>query len=115
MTTNESGAYQIGPLTPGTYELRTTRTGFKTAVRSGVLLQTGATLKLDVQLELGQVTDRIEVSGGGSDASRHRKTSVAEVLVATQQLERIPVNGRNYTRLLVLMPGMSDISPGVQG
>ena len=104
---NESGAWQIGPLVPGTYELRISRTGFKTAVRTGVVLQTGATLKIDVALDLGDVSERIEVTAA-APMLQTQEASVGGV-ITTQQLERIPVNGRNYTRLLVLMPGTSDI------
>ncbi len=104
---NESGAYQIGPLTPGTYELRTTRPGFKTAIRSNVVLQTGATLKVDISLDLGDVSEKIEVTAA-APMLQTQETSVGSV-ITTQQLERIPVNGRNYTRLLVLMPGTSDV------
>ncbi|MBC8164548.1 MAG: carboxypeptidase regulatory-like domain-containing protein, partial [Bryobacteraceae bacterium] len=107
VVTNESGSYQIAPLTPGTYELRTTRPGFKTSVRTGVVLQTGATLKLDLTLDLGDVSERIEVTAV-APMLQTQETSVGSV-ITTQQLERIPVNGRNYTRLLVLMPGTSDI------
>lgn len=104
---NESGAWQIGPLPPGTYELRTARPGFKTAVRSGVVLQTGATLKIDITLELGDVSEKVEVTAE-APMLQTQETSVGSV-ITQQQLERIPVNGRNYTRLLVLMPGSSDI------
>ena len=105
--TNEVGAYRIGPLVPGTYDIRTTMTGFKTKLQSGVILQTGAVLKLDFTLDVGDVSERIEVSAA-APMLQTQETSVGGV-ITTQQLERIPVNGRNYTRLLVLMPGTSDI------
>ena len=62
VVSNETGAYQIGPLTPGTYEVRSTRTGFKTKIQPNVILQTGATLKMDMSLDVGDVSERIEVS-----------------------------------------------------
>lgn len=107
VTTNETGAYRVAPLSPGTYDIRVTISGFKTKVQTGVLLQTGATLKLDVGLEVGEVTESIEVTAA-APILQTQDTAVAGV-ITTSQLERIPVNGRNYTRLLVLMPGTSDI------
>jgi len=107
VSTNEAGAYRIGPLAPGPYEVRTNNTGFKTKVQSGVVLQTGATVKIDFSLEVGDVSERIEVSAT-APMLQTQETSVG-VVIETAQLQRIPVNGRNYTRLLVLTPGASDI------
>ena len=81
-------------------------TGFK-AVQTGIVLQTGAVLKVDLTLDVGDVSERIEVTAA-APMLQTQETSVGGV-VTTQQLERMPVNGRNYTRLLVLMPGTSDI------
>lgn len=105
--TNEAGAYRIAPLTPGTYEVRATMPGFKTKVQNNVVLQTGSVIKLDQSLEVGEVTESIEVTAA-APMLQTQETSVGGV-ITTAQLQRIPVNGRNYTRLLVLMPGTSDI------
>jgi hypothetical protein len=105
--TNETGAYRIGPLVPGTYTLTTKLNGFKTKVQKEVSLQTGAVLKIDFALEVGSVSESIEVTGA-APMLQTQETSVGGV-ITTSQLQRIPVNGRNYTRLLVLMPGTSDV------
>jgi hypothetical protein len=107
VVTNETGAYRIGPLVPGTYDVRSTLTGFKTKIQTGVILQTGGVLKLDLTLDVGDVSERVEVTAA-APMLQTQETSVGGV-ITTQQLERIPVNGRNYTRLLVLMPGTSDV------
>ena len=107
VVSNETGAYQIGPLTPGTYEVRSSRTGFKTKIQNNVILQTGATLKVDFSLDVGDIAERVEVTAT-APMLQTQETSVGGV-ITTSQLERIPVNGRNYTRLLVLMPGTSDV------
>lgn len=107
VTTNAAGSYTIAPLIPGTYELRISNAGFKTKVQTGIVLETGAVVKVDGQLEVGAVTESVEVSAQAA-MLQTQETSVAGV-VTQSQLERIPVNGRNYTRLLVLMPGTSDI------
>jgi hypothetical protein len=107
VTTNEAGVYTISPLIPGNYELKITNAGFKTKVQTGIILETGAVVKVDGQLEVGAVTESVEVTAQAA-MLQTQETSVAGV-VTQSQLERIPVNGRNYTRLLVLMPGTSDI------
>jgi len=106
-TTNDAGLYTLSPLIPGPYELKVTNSGFKTKVQTSIVLETGAVLKIDMQLDVGAVTESVEVTAA-APMLQTQETSVAGV-VSQSQLERIPVNGRNYTRLLVLMPGTSDI------
>lgn len=105
--TNEAGLYRISPLVPGNYTLTTKQSGFKTKIQKDVVLQTGAVLKLDVQLEVGNVSESVEVTAA-TPMLQTQEASVGGV-VTTSELSRIPVNGRNYTRLLVLMPGSSDV------
>ena len=62
VTSNDAGAFTLTPLIPGPYELKVTNAGFKTRVQSNIILETGATLKIDVQLEVGQVSEQIEVT-----------------------------------------------------
>ncbi len=107
VVTNETGAYRLGPLVPGTYTVTAKLSGFKTQVQKEVVLQTGAVVKIDVALEVGNVTESVEVTGA-APMLQTQEASVGGV-ISQSQLARIPVNGRNYTRLLVLMPGTSDI------
>jgi hypothetical protein len=71
------------------------------------LLELGATLDVPSRLELGDVTESIEVTAA-APLMQTQEASVGGV-VAGSQLDRMPVNGRNYTRLIVLMAGTSDI------
>lgn len=112
VTTNDAGAYTVAPLIPGNYEVKVGNPGFKTQVQPNVILQTGAVVKVDFKLEVGAVSESIEVSASAV-LLQTQEASVAGV-VTTAQLERIPVNGRNFTRLLILMPGTSDVPPGQQ-
>lgn len=107
VVTNDTGAYRIAPLVPGTYTLRASISGFKTKVQNEIILQTGAVLKVDFGLEVGDVSERVEVTAA-TPMLQTQEASVGGV-ITQEALERIPVNGRNYTRLLVLMPGSSDI------
>ena len=109
VTTNDAGAYTLSPLIPGEYEVKVVNAGFKTKAQGNISLQTGATQKVDFQLEVGQVSERIEVTAA-APIMQTQEASVAGV-VTTSQLERIPVNGRNFTRLMVMMPGVSDAAP----
>jgi Carboxypeptidase regulatory-like domain len=106
--TNEAGHYRVTPLNPGTYTVGVEVTGFKSQVRNGVVLQVAAVLAVDFTLELGEVTETIEVTG----AAPILQTSEASVgnVVDAHELERMPVNQRNYTRLILLSPGTSSVT-----
>jgi hypothetical protein len=106
--TNDVGQYRITPLNPGIYNFSVKAQGFKTQVRNGVVLAVGAVLEVDFTMALGAVTETVEVTGA-APVLQTEEASVGNV-VAAKELERLPVNGRNYTRLILLMPGTSSVS-----
>ncbi len=108
VSTNERGAYRAYPVQPGTYEIAASSEGFKTRVQGGVIVQVAATVKVDLRLELGQVTETVEVTGQ-VPVLQTQDASVGGT-VTTTEIERIPVNGRNYTRLILMMPGTSGMT-----
>jgi hypothetical protein len=62
VTTNEVGAYLVTPLIPGRYEVKTSVAGFRTRVQPEVVLETGAVVKVDFQLDIGAITESVEVT-----------------------------------------------------
>jgi hypothetical protein len=60
--TNEAGQYRVTPLNPGTYTIQVESAGFKKEVRSGVVLEVGAVLEVDFALQVGELTETIEVT-----------------------------------------------------
>ena len=64
--TNETGNYTVPFLVPGVYAVRAEREGFKPLTRSDVLLQVGDVARVDFKMELGAVTEAIEVHGGAT-------------------------------------------------
>lgn len=106
--TDAQGTYRVFPLNPGRYEVTASATGFKSSLRPNIVLEVASNLKVDFALEIGQVTEQIEVAAS-APMLQTQDASVGRT-IDTQELERLPVNGRNYTRLIVLMPGSSDIS-----
>src|SRR5690242_6725264 len=65
LVTNEAGDYTSPPLVLGTYTVTVNQHGFKEFVRSGILLQGGEIVRADAALELGTVSERVEVSASG--------------------------------------------------
>ncbi|HYO80130.1 MAG TPA: carboxypeptidase-like regulatory domain-containing protein, partial [Bryobacteraceae bacterium] len=102
--TGPDGRYTIAALSPGTYEVRAERPNFRPLVRKGIDLTIGATATLDLALELGaegqEVT--VEAQAPGVNIS----TSELSYLVAGEALRELPLNGRNWTDLSLLQPGV---------
>ena len=65
LVTNDAGDYTSPPLVLGTYTVRVEQRGFKEFVRSGILLQGGEVVRADAALELGAVSEKVEVSATG--------------------------------------------------
>ena len=103
--TNEVGNFRVFPLNPGVYTVMASTSGFKTQIRDGVVLQVSEIVEVDFVMELGEVTETIEVTGA-APIMQTQEASVGNV-VNTRELERLPVNQRNFTRLILLMPGTS--------
>lgn len=106
-STSEVGAYRIYPLDPGTYRVSASTDGFQTQLQSDITVQLAAIVKIDFSLVIGEVTETVEVTTA-APLLQTQEASVGGV-VNDQEISRLPVNGRNYTRLMVLLPGSSDV------
>ncbi|MBO0800475.1 MAG: carboxypeptidase regulatory-like domain-containing protein, partial [Blastocatellia bacterium] len=106
--TNEAGQYRVTPLNPGTYTIQVEATGFKREVRSGVVLEVAAVLKVDFSLQVGEVSETVGITGV-TPVLQAEDASVGDV-VDSRELQHLPVNERNYTHLILLMPGTSSIT-----
>jgi Carboxypeptidase regulatory-like domain len=103
LTSNGSGSYTTGALAPGAYRVEVTAAGFsKTATTVNV--QVGNTTTADMRLSVGQESQTIEVQSGAVTVN----TEQAEVqgVLTSQQIENLPVNGRNFLDLAQLEPGV---------
>ncbi|MDQ6699499.1 MAG: carboxypeptidase-like regulatory domain-containing protein [Acidobacteriota bacterium] len=104
--TDSAGSYRVFPLNPGRYEVSASMAGFKTKIVPEVILEIASIVKIDLALEVGQITDTVEVTATAA-ILQTQEASVGGT-VTDAELSRLPVNGRNYTRLIMLMPGTSD-------
>jgi hypothetical protein len=102
-TTTGSGAYSSGSLVPGAYTVRVEGKGFKTTQLTANV-QVGNAANGDVKLEVGQESTVVEVQGGAVQVNTEQAT-VQGVLTA-DQIENLPVNGRNFLDLAQLEPGV---------
>ena len=107
-TTNNSGIYVIPDIQPGDYDLRVTKQGFKSIVKSNITLVVNQTATFDITLAAGAVTESITVAAEA--VALETSTSELGVAVVKQQVNDLPLNGRNFTQLLNLTPGVSTVN-----
>ena len=104
--TSADGTYSVPELPIGTYTVTISQSGFQTAVTNNVVVDVAVDRRVDVVLKPGQVAEKVEVSG---DVLPQVETTSAELggILTSQTIENIPVNGRDYTKLIYLNPGVS--------
>jgi Carboxypeptidase regulatory-like domain/TonB dependent receptor/TonB-dependent Receptor Plug Domain len=100
--TDDAGNYRIGALPPGTYTLSVSAPGFRTFKQPNIELAVGRLPTIDIKLEVGAVTETVEVTSTGNlvDASQ----SKVAVTVEQQVLDNLP-KGRSFQTLIPLAPG----------
>src|SRR5437899_5836914 len=104
-TTNETGNYSLPYLVPGAYDVRVESAGFKVATRKGVELQVGAIARIDFKLEVGEITQQVEVTGGTPLLST--ETAALGTVIENRRIVDLPLNGRNYLQLVTLSPNVT--------
>jgi outer membrane receptor protein involved in Fe transport len=104
--TSADGSYSIPELPIGNYEVTITQTGFQKSVTRGVDVNIASQRRVDAQLKPGQVTQTVEVSGEALPEIETTTDTLGGVITA-QVVEDMPVNGRDYTKLIYLNPGVA--------
>ena len=108
--TNELGYYGLPELPVGVYTVRAEREGFKTAVREGIALSLNRNARVDVQLSVGALTERVSVV---ADAPLvETTTNEMGGLVDQRRVVELPLNGRNTLSLVNLVPGAQQLATG---
>src|SRR6185437_424365 len=103
LTSAGSGTYASGALIPGEYSIRIEAKGFQTQVLT-VPVQVGNIASGSAKLTLGQSTEVIEVTG--SAVAINTEQATVQGVLSTQQIENLPINGRNFLDLAQLEPGV---------
>jgi len=106
--TDPQGQYIVPELTVGTYQVQAGKSGFRTSVHSGITLTVGAHLLVDFKLPIGEAKEVITVTGEVSQVDS--TTATVSSLVASRQMQDLPLNGRNFEQLLSLAAGVQSIS-----
>jgi outer membrane receptor protein involved in Fe transport len=107
-TADSVGFYSAPNLVPGSYELSASAPGFTTEVRSGITLQVGARQVLNLSLRVGQTTETVQVTNEA--VAVELGSSSISAVVTSNAIVGLPLNGRDWTQLAGLEPGVSVIS-----
>ena len=106
--TDNKGYYTFPVLPVGRYELEITGTGFQQYLRTNIALDTNAALTLDAALQIGNVAQTVSVT----DSTLHVEAESTQLgqVVTGRQMSAVPLDGRSYTDLLSLQPGVAPVT-----
>jgi hypothetical protein len=104
--TNENGGYVFTAVPPGTYRLEVTAPGFKTATASGLTALVDTSTEKDVQLEVGAVSETVDVTAGAEAAINTSDASLGNSF-ERKRITELPLNANNVVGLLSLQPGVT--------
>jgi hypothetical protein len=104
--TSADGSYALPELPIGTYSVTITQAGFQTFVATGVTVDVATERRIDAGLKAGQVSTKVEVSADQLPMVETTTNDMGGVLTA-KTVEDLPVNGRDYTKLIFLNPGVA--------
>jgi hypothetical protein len=107
--TNEQGLYTFTSVPPGIYNVRVEHPGFKTTTSNNVEVQVQQSVRLDLTLQVGQVSESVEVSA--TAALLQSENATLGHVVETKSIVELPLNGREYLNLVTLAPNVSNNAP----
>jgi hypothetical protein len=109
-TTNTDGIYTFPFLRVGSYTVTVEAKGFKKSVIAPFTIETNQIARIDVKLEIGDTTLTVEVTGVA--AMLQTETQATGDTLSSSKLTNLPLNGRNFASLTLLIPGAVSTSPG---
>lgn len=107
-TTSPEGFYSVPNLLPGPYQVTAKNPGFSTAIVNGVTLTVGAQQAVNISLKVGETSQQVEVSA--SAVAIDLVSSSISAVVAGPTVRELPLNGRSWTDLAQLQPGLNNVT-----
>jgi Carboxypeptidase regulatory-like domain/TonB-dependent Receptor Plug Domain len=107
ITTNREGFYTAANLLPANYEIAVSATGFNTEIKRGIVINVGSQPVFNLVLKIGSVSALVEVTDEASTVQLTSSDISATVNATT--IRELPLNGRSWTDLAALQPGVVNI------
>lgn len=113
VTANDDGFYNAPTIPAGTYTITTSPSGFKKTIVTGVELHVSENKTVNIDVQVGQVTETVTVT---SDAAPVEvRSGEVSSLISEKQVTELPLNGRNYAQLALMVPGVSPVTQAGAG
>jgi Carboxypeptidase regulatory-like domain len=106
--TNSDGVYDFPSVVPGSYSMQASASGFAAVSQPPVTLEVGQTATFDFQLKVGATSSTVTVNAAAP--TLETATSELGTVVAPKQMNDLPLNGRNFTQLLTILPGTVNLN-----
>ena len=116
VTSDSAGLYAAPNLLPGAYEVTSSASGFSKAVLTGITVTVGGQQELNIKLQIGQVSQTVEITAQAPQIQLTSSSITATVNDTT--VRELPLNGRSWTDLATLQPGVANMAaeqPGISG
>ncbi len=102
---NDVGIYAFPAVPPGQYTIKAEKQGFKAYTRTGIQIQVELRARLDIEMQVGQLTEIVEVSAQAALLTSENAT--VGTVIENKRIVELPLNGRNYLQLVALAPNVS--------
>src|SRR5687767_3155598 len=113
VTTNDDGFYNVPSLPAGIYSISVAPTGFKKTMQTGVQLHVNENKTVNLDLQVGQVTETVTVTSEAAPVEL--RSGEVSSLISEKQVTELPLNGRNYAQLALMVPGVSPVTQSGAG
>ena len=111
-TSSDSGEFAISSLAPGSYRLEIEQTGYKKYIQP-VTLMVNQELRIDVALEVGSIAEQLIVTA--PQTALKKDSPAVGTVIENRQITQLPLDGRNFLELSLLVPGAVPAAPGSAG
>ncbi|MGH9449636.1 MAG: carboxypeptidase regulatory-like domain-containing protein [Terriglobia bacterium] len=113
-TTNSTGSYLVSAIPPGTYDLTVSSHGFKTYRATGVVIQAATKIRANATLQIGAVSTQVTVQGTNIGQVQTQTSEIGGTITG-RQITQLELNGRNFTQLITLVPGVMNMTGQEEG
>ena len=113
LSSDQAGAYIATFIPPGSYTVSVEAQGFRKLVQTGVTLETNQRARVDLTLQVGQVSETVEVAA--TAPLLESQSSSLGAVIGTRFVVELPLNGRNFVQLATLTPGVNGVGQSVAG
>src|SRR2546423_6203974 len=113
VTASDDGFYNFTSLPAGVYTISTGPSGFKKTVTTGVDLHVNENKTVNIDLQVGQVTETVTITSEAAPVEV--RSGEVSSLITEKQVTELPLNGRNYAQLALMVPGVSPVTQAGAG